>query len=381
MNVVADRLVEKLVHQELQEEAAETDRSILLPKDQTDGAIQRAKDIEDKEWLVLLSPEHKTDNDMLQIALGYFSSAARIHLHSEMPPMWKKVWDTWTLLGDIEESNDDTTNVPPFEAQAAIDNLIRIANTKGNTKRTSELQQRLVQSYLNTDRINLTAITSKTRKKEAPKLILECFGGSASVGSSSDLVKMTDRAVSTLKECQSYFEKQISDAELWIPDCLLYQTLWVQSLVMQQATIIQSDAHKMYALSQSRAPGKTTLGDCIKKCRESFLVMNVVSSTDPFQFFCFYLHQLHCATQGLQFGERMMSCKMARPMQCLKRIYAAIGSKKVPYGSESAPILSATRQKPISDLENRTGLYSSGDQRNGESNCFKFTGAVVATRT
>jgi hypothetical protein len=98
----------------------------------------------------------------------------------------------------MEESNDDTTNVPPFEAQAAIDNLIRIANTKGNTKRTSELQLRLVQSYLNTDRINLTAITSKTRKKEAPKLILECFGGSASVGSSSDLVKMTDRAVSTL---------------------------------------------------------------------------------------------------------------------------------------------------------------------------------------
>jgi hypothetical protein len=100
------------------------------------AALKRAQEIKDKRWILLL----QQDFDPLQIAQGYYTRAALIQ--SDTPPMWKKVWDLWSSRC---QDNDPT----PFEAQTAIQNLIRIMSAKGNRKRVAELQLRLIQSYFN----------------------------------------------------------------------------------------------------------------------------------------------------------------------------------------------------------------------------------------
>ncbi|KAL3921683.1 MAG: hypothetical protein SGILL_002620 [Bacillariaceae sp.] len=284
MNVVAGRLMEKVYHQLQQAAMPEsTDRSTIIPKNQIDGAMQRAKDIEDKRWLILLSPEHKTNNEILQIALGYFSTAAQIQ--SDTPPMWKKVWDTWTLLRHTEMKYDvHPARVPPFEAQVAIEHLVRIAASKGNAKRAADLQLRLVQSFLNTNRITLIKIAPQNKKKNAAKTVLEYFGDTSANNLDNDLLQLTQKAVTTINECQTYFEKQLHDPTSSINETLEYQALKVQAFVMQQDAKIQKEAKEMYDASQNRSPGKTTLEECVRRCLECFLVTSDTKNTvDPFQ--------------------------------------------------------------------------------------------------
>ena len=73
----------------------------------------------------------------------------------DTPPMWKKIWDLWykrynntMILLQRENDNiekDENDEYIPYPAQYAIENMIRIATTKGNTKRVAELKLKLVQ--------------------------------------------------------------------------------------------------------------------------------------------------------------------------------------------------------------------------------------------
>jgi tetratricopeptide (TPR) repeat protein len=100
------------------------------------ASLKRAQEIKDKRFIILL----QQDFDALEIARGYFSSATC--LSPDTPPMWKKLWDVICA-----QYNDDT----PFQSQLAIENLIRIADLKGNSKRSTELKLKLIQCYLNKD--------------------------------------------------------------------------------------------------------------------------------------------------------------------------------------------------------------------------------------
>ena len=250
----------------------------LIPSEETVGAIRRAKEIEDERWIVLLqripSPPSLDNNNsnteigdinnidsyynaILQIALGYYTTAALIQ--SDTPPMWKKIWDVWALLekaaassSSVENSfennknNNNNTQSSPYEAQIAIENLIRIALLKQNTKRASELQLRLIQSYLNQNRIPLS--TASCNEYKSKSTVTQSFGDSITQGlppfdKKNIKCYNADKARSTLIACQSYYEeetiKQEKEESTTLPttidsEIMLYQTLQVEILVAEE---------------------------------------------------------------------------------------------------------------------------------------------------
>eukprot|EP00536_Pseudo-nitzschia_multiseries_P014863 jgi/Psemu1/69261/estExt_Genemark1.C_7780014 len=241
-NVIAGRVVEAFYNKLTTAASLQSGRDVngssnsdflrhLVPDEETSGARQRAEDIQDERWLFLLLHRKRQSptgddvtfedytNGLLQVALGCYTTAALIQ--SDTPPMWKKLWDVWTLLEKAASlSDNDASNksdvYPPFEAQVAIENLIRIALSKNNAKRASELQLRLVQSYLNPNRIALVEVSLvSTQKRKAGTTsitIAECFGDSMTNDilpskndkASEDLV-LAERARSTLETSQGRF--------------------------------------------------------------------------------------------------------------------------------------------------------------------------------
>eukprot|EP00980_Cylindrotheca_fusiformis_P022263 scaffold9159_cov121-Cylindrotheca_fusiformis.AAC.5 len=124
-NVLAGRIAEVLFH----------NLHLFIPDlSASSSALQRAKDLKDQRFIVLL----QQDFNPLEVAKGYFIRAA--HANPDKPPMFKKVWDI-----AVAQYNDPA----PFDAHYAIENLIRIADSKGNVKRCAELRLKLIQSYLN----------------------------------------------------------------------------------------------------------------------------------------------------------------------------------------------------------------------------------------
>jgi tetratricopeptide (TPR) repeat protein len=271
-NIMAGRIIEAFYNQLKTEINSSSLPKHLIPSEENLGAIRRAKEIEDERWLVLLqripSPPSIDKNNsnteigdinnidsyfnaILQIALGYYTTAALIQ--SDTPPMWKKIWDVWTLLEKVaasssshENNNNNNTQSSPYESQIAIENLIRIALLKQNTKRASELQLRLIQSYLNQNRIPLSTASCNDYKSRAT--ITQSFGDSIT----QDLPPFdkkdnkrynADKARSTLIACQFYYEeettKQEKEESTTLPtaidsETMLYQTLQVEILVAEE---------------------------------------------------------------------------------------------------------------------------------------------------
>ena len=278
-NIMAGRITEAFYNQLKIDSNSSTLPKHLIPSEENVGAIRRAKEIEDERWLVLLqripSPPSIDNNNsnteigdinnidsyfnaILQIALGYYTTAALIQ--SDTPPMWKKIWDVWTLLEKVATSsssssspennnnNNNNTQSSPYEAQIAIENLIRIALLKQNTKRASELQLRLIQSYLNQNRIPLSTASCNEYKSKAT--ITQSFGDSITQDlpplDKKDIKRYNaDKARSTLIACQSYYEEdettkhEKEKESTTIPttidsDTMLYQTLQVEILVAEE---------------------------------------------------------------------------------------------------------------------------------------------------
>ena len=199
------------------------------------SALQRAKEIEDERFMILLQQEF----DPLEVAQGYFSRAASIQ--SDTPPMWKKLWDLW-----IRRTNNDPT---PFEAQVALENLLRIASSKGNTRRVAELQLRLILCYLNT-RSNVENATSLA------------FGDSTMSELPVDPQELAERAEKTLQECN------IND--LVDDDKVLYQVLQVQVGIALETATIETMANQQHTADKNRSLS-TSMSSSLESCRQVVL--------------------------------------------------------------------------------------------------------------
>jgi tetratricopeptide (TPR) repeat protein len=285
-NIMAGRVTEAFCRHWKESDSSS---SVMISLEESSGSLQRAKDIEDERWLILLKSEYHNDSAMLQVALGFFTTAAQIQ--SDTPPMWKKVWDTWTMLRDVVHSEPfkNNSSVPPFEAQVAIENQSRIAQSKGNNKRFYELQLRLALSCLNPDRVELSVISfSANRKVTITKTIVECFGDTQTGKLESNRLKLAEKARHALKDCLSYFEEQISNATSISPENLLFQVLNVQALIQQEEANLEGQADEMYRANQHRSVGPLTLAGCQKKCWESFVISLSKGTKNPFEN-CTYL--------------------------------------------------------------------------------------------
>lgn len=142
----------------------------------TSSALRRAQELKDQRLIILL----QQDFDPLEVAKGYFIRAA--HANPDKPPMFKKVWD---IL--IEQYND----AAPFEAHYAIENLIRIASSKGNAKRSAELRLKLIQSFLNKD------IGGRDNS------VSNQFAGSQTMKRPEDVHNLMELAKRNLNECEA----------------------------------------------------------------------------------------------------------------------------------------------------------------------------------
>lgn len=264
-NVMAGRIVEVFYNQlttallplDRTGDSSNADNKMLsnnfIPYDDFSDAINRSKEIEDERWLVLLQqipilPSPSTSNtnnyfnSILQIALGYYCTAASIQ--SDTPPIWKKIWDVWTLLDETSTEDESlvtrSDHSSPYEAQIAIENLIRIAVSKQNDKRASELRLRLAQSYLNQNRIALVGYGTKNKNN-----IAQNFGDSITLNLPQSQLCNAD---STLLACEPYFEQQINemnksgspniDSEI-----MLYQILQVEILMAKED--VRNSQHDM----------------------------------------------------------------------------------------------------------------------------------------
>lgn len=212
-------------------------------KSAASSALKRAKEIKDKRFIILLEQEF----DPLQIAKGYFARAAK--LQPDTPPMWKKLWDTI-----IEQQPKDKQQEVPFEAQTAIDNLIRIADSKGNVKRSNELRLKLIQSYLN-----------ESGRETGKNQIANLFANREdAVTLSTDAKVLADLAREALESC---LESKLVDNS----DRMLYQTLQLRvKIALEEATIDQI-AQERYKNNKNRSVS-TSLERLRLECRtELFL--------------------------------------------------------------------------------------------------------------
>ncbi|KAG7346655.1 tetratricopeptide repeat protein [Nitzschia inconspicua] len=311
-NVMAGRVTEAFCHQ--WQASTKNERSApLFSADEAAGSLQRGKDIEDERWLILFRSEYHNAVAMFQVALGYFTTAAQIQ--PDTPPMWKKVWDTWTILRDAATTQDvrtDSTSssstsniVPTFEAQVAIDQQSRIALSKGNTKRSNELQLRLAQSCLIPERIELSTISfSANRKVTLKKTILECFGDTLTGKLESSKLRQAKKAVQALESCQVYFDEQVNEGET--TETLLFLALTVEALIVQEEAQIQAEAEELFQASQNRSLGKgcTTLAECVQKSQETLVISSNKGATIPFETCTFLPSAIKLRDRVIQFWER-----------------------------------------------------------------------------
>lgn len=109
-----------------------------------EDAERRCKDVDDNRLLYLVqllqNKEEETHIQLLHIAEGYYLRAASFQPDS--PQMWKKALDV------ILAARSPHGGEEPLEASYPLDNLIRIAEAKGNMKRVSDLSLRLAESWL-----------------------------------------------------------------------------------------------------------------------------------------------------------------------------------------------------------------------------------------
>jgi tetratricopeptide (TPR) repeat protein len=127
-------------------------------------AEARCKDVDDNRLLNLLrvsstgSDEQRTQ--LLHIAEGCYLRAASFL--PDPPQMWKKAHDAVVARSLSQQE--------PLEAVYPIENLIRIADSKSNAKRVSELSLRLTESWLSTPMDENSAIAKAFVSPFRPKV-------------------------------------------------------------------------------------------------------------------------------------------------------------------------------------------------------------------
>lgn len=232
--------------------------------------LQRAKDIHDIRWMLLLQQQVS----FLEIARGYFCKAASIQ--TETPPMWKKVWDVWTTTlrqssggggggGNRTAGEDETAAAiaTPFEAQVAIENLTRIAAAKGNAKRVVELQVRLVCSYLNSKQgqERLPIVTTRIGKEDV--VVAQAFGDDVTAKLPSDPSIIVEKAQQVLEECDA---TELSEA-----DRRLLPALSVRIGVALEEAKVEEMAQQQHQTNQNRSVS-SSLETCRTKSRHKLFL-------------------------------------------------------------------------------------------------------------
>ena len=213
---------------------------------------------------------------LFQLAEGYYLRAASIQPNA--PPMWKKAWDMQVKMQHLQQNavGDETSEhiAEPSESSVPLIQLIRIAKSKGNTKRVSELSLHLAESYL-------TAATETTTRnsKELHQLIQQSFIqphlDESSVSHYGNLADCAEKARGAIQECTVEDLGGLDNAN----EALFWHTLLNFRIALaQQDGQIQQEAQTMHTSMQNRGSLSATdsassqsIGACSKKAREQVL--------------------------------------------------------------------------------------------------------------
>ena len=117
------------------------------------AALIRCKEVQDDRLTLLLCPSHPSRDGFNTMALGFYLRAASFQ--PESPVMWKRALDVLSSINTRCRSSCSlgTTNQIGGEhphATVPLEQLIRIADSKGNAKRVSDLSLRLAEAWLET---------------------------------------------------------------------------------------------------------------------------------------------------------------------------------------------------------------------------------------
>ncbi len=123
--------------------ASRLDNKTVTSLEGLSEAERRCREVDDQRLLAMLQfPKNDSNAQgtlLLHIAEGYFLRAASFQ--PNQPQMWKKALDV-VVARSMSEHH------VPLEASYPLANLIRIAESKGNSKRVAELSLHLTESWL-----------------------------------------------------------------------------------------------------------------------------------------------------------------------------------------------------------------------------------------
>ena len=291
------------------------DTTKLLDKAAIKSALQRCQEITDPRFQVLLelfvapaAPKNAPPGTevpsaektaamihtrLLQIAEGYYLRGA--HFNPDMPQMWKKAYDVILARHYYDNNNNQqaTINnedkVSPPEGAVVLKHMARIATSKGNIKRATELTVRAMESYLQLQQENLQEKTATATTTSNHKNVEDAF-----VRPYKPIVKYPlEEASKTLEACQQH-QDVLSPSQVFV-----LGLLEVQLQLAQEANIITKEAKEAHQQALNRAaettttkPGKggktiavkptkpPTLAAVRDKTRNQVLVRNFQSNSD-----------------------------------------------------------------------------------------------------
>ena len=182
------------------------------------SALERCKQVDDDRLqllLELLQDEEATVNDWYIVAEGYYLQAAS--LQPNVPPMWKQAWECVVAR----------TGEPLWQASMALEQLRRIAQSKGNEKRATELGRTLMEAYLS----RLQAVKRSSRQERLLHSFVQPYRPviPPPLQKASDLLRALPRD------------------ELWA----------FRLAVVEQDELVDVEANQAYQRAQNRASGRS----------------------------------------------------------------------------------------------------------------------------
>ena len=154
MGMVAEKCADLVLPQD-GTTTATTTTIALVPNQQEsllDAVQKRCEEVNDERFRALLLAARTGSNNLstqylLHIAEGCFLRAAS--WQPDQPQMWKKALDAIEKRTDLRRTTaSGTVSESPYAAAFPLENMIRVAAVKGNSKRIYELSPKLAESWL-----------------------------------------------------------------------------------------------------------------------------------------------------------------------------------------------------------------------------------------
>lgn len=222
------------------------------------SAVDRFKSVPDARFASLLQlascqDEIETKNRLLLIAQGYYLRATSFQ--ADAPPMWKKAWDVILERHSLININSADAQDMPLEASVPLSNLIRLASSKGNVKRVSELTLRLTEAYLST--------SSSLNERDKGISQSFCDPYRTSMPDHQDLSQRSKLAQKALQDCMPKEELEGTDVFLWT-------LLQLRVAVAAEDATMEEVAQATYIANKNRS-GALSLETCRIKSRKEYL--------------------------------------------------------------------------------------------------------------